>query len=288
MIAKTWRRLANRLRLRRRRPAGRNVFYDPDHAAMCTRPAAVENAIALASANWVSDFSRLGLEGTGSARLYPDPRLQWAFRQFGDLQGKSVLELGSLEGAHSVQLAEAGCGEVLGIEANEAHFLKSLIVGNALDLSDVRFLLGDFQAYMESCDRRFDLICASGVLYHMTNPGKLIAAASRLSDALFLWTVIYNDAAIPKGHRDLISGKVTVHADGLDYEGHKHFYRSLDVEKARKDKNFSGGVDDYAIWLEHDELLRILRHFGYTRFEEKLSTPDNPRHGQNVLLMARR
>jgi hypothetical protein len=264
------------------------AFYDPDHASMCDKAAALENSIDLASANWVTDFTPLGLNGTGSAKLYPDARVSWMRNLFGSLQGKTVLELGSFEGAHSIQFSEAGCKEVVGIEANEAHFLKSLIIQNAVGAANVRFLLGDFQKYMETCDRRFDLVSACGVLYHMTNPGKLLSAASKISDAIFIWTVIYNEEAIPDGHRRLISGKVTLDADGLEYEGYKHFYRSMDAEKAKKDKNFSGGLDSYAVWLERDALLSILGRLGFTRFDEKLSPPTNPRHGQNILLLARR
>lgn len=260
-------------------------FYDPDNAAMCFKKASNQNAIDLASRNWITNFSKLGLNGTGGAGLYPDLRIDWLVEHYGALTGKSILELGSLEGAHSLRLAELGSSKITAVEANEAHFLKSLIISNALELRNVQFMLGDFQSYMNETSDQYDLVFASGILYHLTNPAELIASASKVSDSIFLWTVLYDDESIPNGHKNLISGKVPLVAEGFQYQGYKHHYRAIDPKKAKKDKNFSGGLDSYAIWLEHDELIRILKHFGYSKITEK-HVRDNPRHGGNVQLLA--
>ena len=263
----------------------KSSFYDADEAIFCSEPASLENSIALAADNWVTSFGPLGIGKKGPSGLYPDHRLAWLQETGGySLAGKSVLELGSLEGAHTLQYEELGCSEVIGVEANEAHFMKSLLIKNYVADSNIQFILGDFQGYLENCNRHFDLISAVGVLYHMTNPLQTIAACSKVSDAIFIWTVVYNDDLIPEGHRNLISQKVNATADDLDYEGHKHHYRSIDASRARKDKNFSGGLADYALWVEPDVLVDGLKHFGYTNVTSKLS--ENPRHGENILLVA--
>lgn len=262
-------------------------FYDPDTAIFTDAPASVANSIAIASGNWVTDFKNLGISDTGKAVLYPDHRLKWLRNQFGDFKGKSVLELGSLEGAHTLQFEEFGCREVIGIEANQAHFMKALIIKNVVYKSNIKFLLGNFQSYLQNCKRTFDMVSACGVLYHMVNPVEIIALCADVADSIFIWTVIYNEEMCPPAHKRLITGKETIETRGFAYEGYKHYYRSTEISLAKKDKNFSGGLDSYAIWLEKDELLRSLRHFGFVDIVEKTNN-DNPRHGQNIQVLARK
>ena len=54
----------------------------------------------------------------------------------------------------------------------------------AVGLSRTRFLLGDFCEYLETTDERFDLVFASGVLYHMADPIGLIESVGRVATAL--------------------------------------------------------------------------------------------------------
>ncbi|MEE9426353.1 MAG: hypothetical protein V3V18_15450 [Methylococcales bacterium] len=67
----------------------------------------------------------------------------------------------------------------------------------------------------------------------------------------------------------------------------EHFYQSANGEIAKKVNNFCGGLDNYAIWLEREELIKGLKHFGYSKIDEKLIN-NNPRHGQNILLLAQK
>ena len=88
--------------------------------------------------------------------------------KIGDYKGISVLELGPLEGGHAYMLEKAGVGSVLSIEANTRAFLKCLISKEIFGLNKCHFLLGDFTEYLNKLDEhiRFDLVFASGVLYH--------------------------------------------------------------------------------------------------------------------------
>jgi SAM-dependent methyltransferase len=80
-----------------------------------------------------------------------------------------VLELGPLEGGHSFMFERLGAREVIAIEANPRAYLKCLIIKELLDLRRVRFLCGDFLEYLRADGTDFDLVFASGVLYHMRN-----------------------------------------------------------------------------------------------------------------------
>lgn len=259
----------------------------PELASFCTKPASAENGVDLATGGWVTDFSSRGLDRTGDARLIPDIRLGFIRQRVGSLEGKRVLELGSLEGAHTLQYLEQGA-EVTGVEANEAHFLKSLIVLNAQRARRAHMRLGDFEGYLRETDERFDMVSALGVLYHMTNPVETIRLCAKVTDTVAIWTVVYHEEGIPDGHRKLISAEVETTAGDFTYRGMKHHYRSIDARKARKADNFSGGLENYALWITWPELRRALEHFGFGDIDAKVSEPNNPRHGQNVLLVARK
>ena len=259
----------------------------PQTAIFTEASASIKNSIDIAGGKWVTNFKHLGLQDTGSVVLYPDQRLKWLRKNFGDFKGKTVLELGSLEGAHTLQFEEFGCKEVIGIEANTSHFIKSLIIKNIVNRSNIKFLLGNFIGYINNCNRRFDLVSACGVLYHLTNPVELIAAAAKITDSIFIWTVVYNEDMCPQAHKNLIVGKETLTALDFQYQGYKHFYRRKDTAASQEEPAFSGGMADHAIWMEKDEVLRALRHFGFDHIEAQ-TNDHNPHHGQNMLILARR
>jgi hypothetical protein len=50
--------------------------------------------------------------------LFEDPQTSWAIERIGGVQGKTVLELGPLEGWHSCILENAGVRSVVAIEGN--------------------------------------------------------------------------------------------------------------------------------------------------------------------------
>jgi SAM-dependent methyltransferase len=155
-------------------------------------PAFVQDAASPANAfalykDWTS---RVPLEGVTSGTMAvfspADPRPTLVQKCFGSIYGWKVLELGSFEGGHTYQLESMGA-YVVGIEASPDSFQRALIVKNALDMR-AYFLLGDFTKYLEVNEGAFDLIFASGVLYHMPDPIELLYQISRRTGHLFLWT----------------------------------------------------------------------------------------------------
>jgi SAM-dependent methyltransferase len=249
-------------------------------------PAAPGNATAIFAGRWVTDFSAVGLPGTGHAPLAEDARIAWLRARL-DLAGLRALELGSFEGGHSLQLHAAGA-RVLGVEAHTEHFLKALVVKNALGLDGAQFLLGDFTAFLRADTRTFDLILACGVLYHMTNPAELIALCAARSPRLFLWSVVYDDAVVPDRVRPRISGPRTLSHDGFEYRAFEHRYAAEGGRALSEKGVFCGGTESFSTWLELPELLRVLGHYGYRVVDQQTNRAPNPRHGRNVLLLAER
>lgn len=221
----------------------------------------------------------------GPAPFYMDSRIVWALEQFGPLAGKSVLELGPLEASHTYMLEKAGAAKIQAIEANRLSFLRCLVVKELLGLTTARFYLGDCQAWLERHPDRYDLIVASGVLYHMQEPTLLLERIAARTDAMFLWTHYMSDAAMPPHdpRRQAFDGHVSaVESRGVAVRHHRRSYLG-----AWRQKSFCGGMLDVHHWLERDDILALIRALG---FDDVRIAHDEPAHqnGPAFSVFARR
>ena len=139
---------------------------------------------------------------SGEIDLFNDHRIGWAHRLF-DLENKSILELGPLEGAHTYQAQKYGAAKILAIEGNSRAFLKCLIVKELFGLERAKFLFGNFINFLETDRNRYDVIFASGVLYHMREPLRLLELIARHTDRVLLWTHHYVEADLAMKDRAL-------------------------------------------------------------------------------------
>jgi hypothetical protein len=214
--------------------------------------------------------------------LFEDARIRWALERL-DVRGRAVLELGPLEGAHTWMLERAGA-DVVAVEANSRAYLKCLVTKELLGMRSSKFLHGDFVAHLGSTDERFDVVLASGVLYHMIDPLELLDLISGVSDTLVLWTHYFDrDRLEAAGFgRQFAGPATTVHRDGDAYTLHpRHYLEALAWG------GFCGGPAITANWLERDELLRYLDRLGYTNIDIGFDRPDS-QNGPSILLIASR
>ena len=213
----------------------------------------------------------------GFAALFEDVRISWAEEQFGGFTGKSVLELGPLEGGHSYMLQKGGAESVTAIEANSRAFLKCLCVKEVLGLDKVNFLPGDFNDFLDATDARYDMVIASGVLYHMTEPVKLIERLSKVTDNLFLWTHYYdkeNMSEVESVARQFGEAELLEY-DGETYETSLHDYSTKDLGW----DGFCGGPRPTSLWLTKESIIKALRRYGFSKIEtafEDGSRENNP------------
>jgi hypothetical protein len=204
----------------------------------------------------------------GTAGLFEDPRIAWAaesFQNFGvPVQDRRVVELGPLEGGHSYMLQQLGAREVVAVEANRNAYLKCLLVKELLRLDRVRFLLGDVTEYLRQTPDTFDLGVACGILYHLVNPVELLELLCRHCRAVFVWTVCF-DAEFNRRTPDRAAAGGPAHQavhGGFQHTLHRHDYGPTPAQVG-----FWGGSAGYAHWMERDEIIGALRHFGFTRQE---------------------
>lgn len=209
----------------------------------------------------------------GRAALFEDARVTWAVAQAGGVAGRRILEIGPLEGGHSAMLEQAGAAEVVAVEANTRSFLKCLCVKEVLGLRAVRFLLGDAMAFMEHDAGGFDMVFASGILYHMRDPMAFLSLLPRMAPRVFLWTHYFDDAVIR-------TSPALAHKFGPVERGTTDGFAYEFVEQSYKDalawNGFCGGSAPTSRWLTRRSILDFLRHMGYRRIEVSFEAPDHP------------
>lgn len=195
----------------------------------------------------------------GTVALFEDARITWAEAEFGGFQGKSILDLGPLEGGHPYMFERAGAKEIVSIEGNTRAFLKCLITKELLGLKRVSYQCGDFIGYLRKNKQRFDIVNVSGVLYHQRNPVELLALAARAADGVILSTHYYDHRIISANPslRPKFLAPEPQEFDGFEYRPYRQAYR-----EAVHIPSYCGGNAPYSHWMTRDDILRGLNHFG--------------------------
>lgn len=242
-----------------------------------------QNAADIFRGEWSSRLPIESLE-SGSIDLFQDPRIEWAAEQLGGFEGKTVLDLGPLEGGHAFMFQRMGAAEVVSVEANTRAYLKCLVAKELLDLRRTRFLCGDFVEYLREGPRRFDVVNASGVLYHMQEPVELIALACGAGDAVNVWTHYYDEGllrASPHLRGRLAAGVQAEHG-GFRYTKHRQRYG-----QALGWKGFCGAGAEFSYWMSREDILGAFRHFGMTDVRVAFDEPGH-QNGPSFALTASR
>jgi len=240
------------------------ISSGPDH----------QNALDIFKGEWTSKLpGEFGNLKAGEMPLFEDQRILWSLSLVGDLNGKTVLELGPLEAAHSYILSKCGAKSILAIEANSRAFLKCLIIKEIVGLEKVKFFCGDFMEFLRKNNKKFDFCLASGVLYHMANPVELIDLISKTTDRVYFWTQYYDKNLMAKTPRILeqVSRQETV-----NYNGFKHDLYYIEYpEKALQWKGFCGGPKPFRCLMTRKDILSVLQMYG---FKEVKIGFDEPNH----------
>lgn len=194
-----------------------------------------------------------------------------AFHRTLSFRGKTVLELGHLEGGNSKQMLELGAEKVTGIESHPEAFLKSLLAQNAFALHQAEFVFGDFNSLLAEVwpeDKQFDICLACGVLYHMSDPVRTIDLICKRASVIHVWTQVGSEIS-PKGpwvNRKDSAGRI--------YRGRKKIY-TLGAHL--------GGIQSSAVWLCKEDLLRAFTDRGFRILDLEES---NNRNGSAVRFTA--
>lgn len=147
---------------------------------------------------WISRFVINGKTYGGTFDAVTDPRLALFWRAFPE--AKTILELGSLEGGHTIGLALApGVRRVLGVEGREKNLAKARLALRLMKAQKAELVQADLEIADLKTFGTFDAVFCSGLLYHLPAPWKLIEQFPAVSPHLFLWTHYCHDEQADTG-----------------------------------------------------------------------------------------
>jgi len=201
---------------------------------------------------WVFQFRIDGQDYGGGISAVGDARVEQFFR-FAP-RAATILELGSLEGAHTFILAQRpGVRRVLALEGREFNLRKARFVQELLQVSNVEFAQANLEKSDLAAFGKFDAVFCSGLMYHLPEPWKLISQLPALAPNLFIWTHYAADADAEIVFGDL-RGKI--HGEGGAADP-------------------LSGMSATATWLTLDSLITALNKSGYASVQV---IDDNPTH----------
>lgn len=188
-------------------------------------------------------------------------RLAQAYSTGNTISGKRILDVASGEGGHSIAFAQAGAGEVVGVEGRDLYFNRATGIARAMGVNNATFRLGDVRHLKPADIGEFDITLCFGILHHLGQDdfsGFLKSMGALTKDMMILYTHVASERVA----RDYsLQGPVTLaegyngwlfreHADGASDK------QKIDQVRASLDNTFS-------FWADNESLVKALRKSGF-------------------------
>ncbi len=198
---------------------------------------------------WVNGFAYDGVRYTQGSELgyllgqAPEDRAKAFFEAFPD--ARRILELGALEGADTVALAQIASTHVLAVEGRPGNLRRAQFVLEVHGVTNAELRLADVEALDFVSLGWFDAVLCAGLLYHVREPWALIANIGSVADNLFLSTH-YWGSGVGLGTRN-----------------------GLAVKEVREEhpEPQARGLSVNVTWLDRGSLMRTLGDVGFAQVE---------------------
>ncbi|MDQ6809911.1 MAG: class I SAM-dependent methyltransferase [Verrucomicrobiota bacterium] len=205
---------------------------------------------------WISRFVIDGIAYGGTFDAVNDTRIVQFWQALPN--ARTILELGSLEGGHTIGLArQPGVKRVLGIEGREKNLARARLAARLMQARKVEFARADLETTDLKQFGTFDAVFCSGLLYHLPEPWNLLRQFPAISPHLFLWTHYCADE----------------HADVSvpEYRGRMHLESGIDEPLS--------GLSADSFWPTLGSLIKMLTVTGFKSvhiLENDIKHPEGP------------
>lgn len=143
---------------------------------------------------WITKFSVLGTDYGGAYDALNDDRVSRVVEFFP--QCRRILEVGCLEGAHTVILSRAyPYTDIVALDGRKQNIEKAKFLTSLYACKRVQFGVEDLEVANLAAYGKFDLCVCLGLIYHLIEPWKFIKEIGQQCDAFWIWTTICDDAA---------------------------------------------------------------------------------------------
>jgi SAM-dependent methyltransferase len=185
----------------------------------------------------------------------------------GSLAGRSIVDLGCLEGGFALEFARLGAERVVGIEARSVSVRRCELARDLLGLEQAEFVQADIKDELPRHSDGFDVVFAAGILYHLSDPaGFLQLVRSACRGVALIDTHVADPDAITHECSEQV---VTQSAGGHDYRGRLfgEYEPGLDTVE-REGLLWAAWSDAASFWPFEDDLVRMLHDAGFSDVEK--------------------
>jgi SAM-dependent methyltransferase len=207
---------------------------------------------------WVTQFTINDKEYGGRVSFDNDIRISSFFHAFPAI--RTILDLGSLEGGQTFQLAKMPGISVLGVEGRKNNITKANYVKELLHIQNVEFIYADLEKTSLSSFGKFDAVFCSGILYHLPQPWELMHEISTITSKVFIWTHYASDNKV----KETIEG----------YKG--YFYKEGGLNDPLS------GLSKKSFWVTRSSLTEMLNNYGFCDIR---IYDDSPHHDNGPAIM---
>lgn len=187
----------------------------------------------------------------------------------GDLKGKSIADLGCLEGGYATEFARLGMDST-GIEVRDSNFQNCLYVKGKTELPNLNFIQDD--AMNIGQHGPFDGLFICGLLYHLDKPRKFLEEAAKVCKKF----MIIDTHVAPIVHEDAVN--IYRLSDTDINEGLRgRWYPEYDsVSPDLLDQmRWSSWSNNKSFWIEKPYLLQIMKEAGFEMVFEQFDCEDD-------------
>jgi SAM-dependent methyltransferase len=192
--------------------------------------------------------------------------LEIAFASDG-LAGKSIVDLGCLEGGYTVEFARAGMAAT-GLEVRDVNFAKCRLVADHLGLSNLKFVQDDVRNVEQYGP--VDAVWCSGLLYHLDRPTEFLHLLGKITTRVLLLQTHYATSRRPPLWRTYPPHR---YSRLVRHEGNLGRWVREYGDRTEQDK-VEGAVwasygNPRSFWIEKRHLIETLRQAGFPTVYEQ-------------------
>lgn len=205
---------------------------------------------------------------TAETGVEPDNDLRTALvlDETGGLTGKRVLDIGCLEGGFSVEFARRGAATVVGVEARRVSVRRCDLVRDLAGLTNLRFVCGDALHELSRAQQPFDVVLATGILYHLPHPDVVLRLIrERCSGFMVLCTHVARPDASSHGCTEEVVEYVGEHGT---YLGRHFSERGPDPTVEQDNDLWAAWSNEGSFWPFEPDLVRMIEAAGFRSIDK--------------------
>lgn len=190
----------------------------------------------------------------------------------GSLAGKTVVDLGCLEGGFTLAFARLGAAEAIGIEARAVSYRRCELARRLLGFSNARFIHGDVKEELARSAQGFDVVFAAGILYHVADPWTLLRAIADACRGVALIDTHVANAAAPS---HACAAEVVERSFGKSTWRGRSFreYAAASDAQSREKMIWSAWSDAESFWPLEEDLVGMIRDAGFATVRKVAPDP---------------